>query len=402
MPLALTVPVNAHHALLRGVLRFPGVAVRNPVAAAKMPDCLGSIGTLVTETWFGQACGLPSQEHRQQAIVRQRQLTKPEGALGRLEALAIELAALQGTLQPQARRVPVLVFAGDHGVAAQGVSAYPAEVTVQMLHNFAAGGAAIAVLARELGLPLHVWDVGSRATQPIAGVVSDKPRPGTDDFSVGAAMSAADLHAVFDAGRRAVDAACTDGADLLVFGEMGIGNTTAASALAAALGPLPLEDLVGAGTGLDAVRMVQKKNIIARALALHGEAINAAASPGMEALQRVGGLEIAAISAAMIRAAQRRVPVLVDGFIVSAAALAAVRINPGVRPWLLFSHQSAERGHLHLLDALQAQPLLSLDLRLGEGSGAALALPLVRMACALHNGMATFAEAAVADREGTP
>lgn len=354
----------------------------------------------MTETWFKQACGLPSQEHRQRAIARQRQLTKPEGALGRLETLAIELAALQGTDTPQAQRVPVLVFAADHGVTGQGVSAYPAEVTVQMLHNFAAGGAAIAVLARELGLPLHVLDVGSRATTAITGVVSDKTRHGTDDFSTGPAMSVADLDAAFAAGRRAVEAACVDGAELLVFGEMGIGNTTAASALAAVLGPLPLDELVGAGTGLDAVRMVQKKNIIARALALHGDAINAADVPGCEALLRVGGLEIAAITAAMIAAAQRKVPVLVDGFIVSAAALAAVRINPGVRPWLLFSHQSAERGHVRLLETLQAQPLLSLDLRLGEGSGAALALPLVRMACALHNQMATFAEASVADRGG--
>lgn len=354
----------------------------------------------MTETWYGQACGQPSQEYRQRALLRQRQLTKPEGALGRLETLAVELAALQGVDQPVAQRVPVVVFAGDHGVTAQGVSAYPAEVTVQMLHNFAGGGAAIAVLARELGLPLHVWDVGSRATTAIAGVVSAKTLRGTADFSAGPAMSAVDLDAAFDAGRRAVEAACADGADLLVFGEMGIGNTTAASAIAAVLGPLPLDELVGAGTGLDAVRMVQKKNLIARALGLHGEAINAAEFPACEALQRVGGLEIAAISAAMIAAAQRRIPVLVDGFIVSAAALAAVRINPSVRLWLLFSHQSAERGHIRLLEALQAQPLLSLDLRLGEGSGAALALPLVRMACALHNSMATFAEAAVADRGG--
>ena len=354
----------------------------------------------MTETWYGQACNQPSQEYRQRALLRQRQLTKPEGALGRLETLAVELAALQGVDQPVSQRVPVLVFAGDHGVTAQGVSAYPAEVTVQMLHNFAGGGAAIAVLARELGLPLHVWDVGSRATTAIAGVVSAKTLHGTADFSAGPAMSAVDLDAAFDAGRRAVEAACADGADLLVFGEMGIGNTTAASAIAAVLGPLPLDELVGAGTGLDAVRMVQKKNLIARALSLHGDAISTAESPAYEALQRVGGLEIAAITAAMIAAAQRRIPVLVDGFIVSAAALAAVRINPSLRPWLLFSHQSAERGHIRLLEALQAQPLLSLDLRLGEGSGAALALPLVRMACALHNSMATFAEAAVADRGG--
>ena len=356
----------------------------------------------MTETWYGQACGQPSQEYRQRALARQRQLTKPEGALGRLESLAVELAALQAVDRPQAQRVPVLVFAGDHGVTAQGVSAYPAEVTVQMLHNFAGGGAAIAVLARELGLPLHVWDVGSRASSAIAGVVQSKTRQGTDDFSTGPAMTEDDLQAAFDAGRRAVETACAEGADLLVLGEMGIGNTTAASALAAALALLPLDELVGAGTGLDAVRMVQKKNLITRALNLHGAAITAAAMPAVAALQCVGGLEIAAMSAAMIAAAQRGVAVLVDGFIVSAAALAAVRINPGVRPWLLFSHQSAERGHLRLLQTLEAQPLLALDLRLGEGSGAALALPLVRMACALHNSMATFAEAAVADRDGTP
>ncbi|WP_442683351.1 nicotinate-nucleotide--dimethylbenzimidazole phosphoribosyltransferase [Stenotrophomonas sp. JC08] len=354
----------------------------------------------MTEMWFGQACGQPSQEHRQRAMARQRQLTKPEGALGRLETLAIELAALQASDRPQAAQVPVIVFAGDHGVAARGVSAYPPEVTVQMLHNFAAGGAAIAVLARELGLPLHVWDVGSRAAAPVAGVVTDKVRAGTEDFSTAAAMSEADLDAVFEAGRRAVEGACGNGADLLVLGEMGIGNTTAASALGAVLGPASLDELVGIGTGLDAVRMVQKKNIISRALTLHGAAVDAAPVPGREALRRVGGLEIAAMSAAMIAAAQRGVPVLVDGFIVSAAALAAVRINPGVQAWLLFSHQSAERGHIRLLELLQAQPLLQLDLRLGEGSGAALALPLVRMACALHNQMATFEEAAVADRDG--
>ncbi|MBN8793608.1 MAG: nicotinate-nucleotide--dimethylbenzimidazole phosphoribosyltransferase [Stenotrophomonas nitritireducens] len=361
-----------------------------------------SIGTHVTEAWFTRPCLAPSQAHRQHAIARQRQLTKPEGALGRLETLAIELAALQGREQPQAVRVPVLVFAGDHGVAAQGVSAYPAEVTVQMLRNFSAGGAAIAVLSRELGLPLHVWDVGSLADAPLAGVTCDKPRRGTDDFSAGPAMAPADLDAVFDAGRRAVEATCGDGADLLLLGEMGIGNTTSASALAAVLGPLPLADLVGAGTGLDAARVAHKQAVTARALALHGEAIAAAADPGREALRRVGGLEIAALAAAMIAAAQRGVPVLVDGFIASAAALAAVRINPSLRPWLLFSHRSAERGHARVLEALQADPLLQLDLRLGEGSGAALALPLLRLACALHNGMATFAEAAIAGRSAAP
>ncbi|WP_305806486.1 nicotinate-nucleotide--dimethylbenzimidazole phosphoribosyltransferase [Stenotrophomonas sp. YIM B06876] len=356
----------------------------------------------MTEPWFQQRCALPSQLHRQRALERQRRLTKPQGALGRLEGLAIELAALQASDRPQATQVPVIVFAADHGVVAQGVSAYPAEVTVQMLHNFTCGGAAISVLARELGLPLHVRDVGTCSIEPVAGVVADKSRYGTADFSVAAAMQADELDQALSAGARAVEDACGDGADLLVCGEMGIGNTTAAAALAALLGPLPLDEVIGAGTGLDAAGRLHKQAVVGRALALHGDAVAAAPQPALEALRRVGGLEIAALAGAMIAAAQRGIPVLVDGFIVSAAALAAVRLNPDVRDWLLFSHRSAERGHGRVLDVLQADALLQLDLRLGEGSGAALAVPLLRLACALHNGMATFAEAAVADRGMAP
>ncbi|MEN1957113.1 nicotinate-nucleotide--dimethylbenzimidazole phosphoribosyltransferase [Luteimonas changyuni] len=352
----------------------------------------------MTESWFTQRCALPSEAHRARAVARQQQLTKPAGALGRLETLAVELAALQSSDRPAASRAPVLLFAADHGVVAQGVSAYPAEVTVQMLANFAAGGAAIAVLARELGLPLHLRDVGTLAEGPLPGAVVDKPCRGTRDLSVEPAMAAGELAHALAAGRRAVDEALADGADLLLPGEMGIGNTTAASALACALAALPVADLVGAGTGLDAARMAHKQTVVERALALHGAAIEAAPLPALEALRRVGGLEIAALAGAMLAAAQRGTPVLVDGFIVSVAALAAVRLNPGVRAWLLFSHRSAERGHQRVLDTLDASALLQLDLRLGEGSGAALALPLLRLACALHNDMATFAEAAVADR----
>ncbi len=347
--------------------------------------------------WIQQPCRVPSSEHRVRAFERQEQLTKPQGALGRLEALAVELAALQTADRPRADHVPVLVFAGDHGVVAQGVSAYPSEVTVQMLHNFTAGGAAIAVLARELDLPLRVIDAGTLADSPIAGVVIDKPCRGTGDFSATEAMSPSQLAHALAAGQRAV--AAFDSANLFILGEMGIGNTTAASALACAIAHLPASELVGAGTGLDAARIEHKQHVLERALALHGAAIERSASPALESLRRVGGLEIAAMVGAMIAAAQRGVPVLVDGFIVSCAALAAVRLNPCVRPWLLFSHQSAERGHARVLEALSARPLLQLDLRLGEGSGAALALPLVRLACALHNRMATFAEAAVSGRQ---
>ena len=346
-------------------------------------------------SWWSRACAVPSQEHAARAGARQRCLTKPPGALGRLETLAVELAAMQASDRPRAAHVPVLLFAADHGVVAQGVSAFPAAVTVQMLANFAAGGAAIAVLARELGLPLHLRDVGTLADGPVAGATVDKPCRGTRDLSMEAAMDEAGVAHALEAGRRAVDEAGA-APDLLLLGEMGIGNTTPASALACVLAALPAEGLVGAGTGLDDARIALKQAVVERALDLHGGAIKAAPQPALEALRRVGGLEIAAMAGAMVAAAQRGVPVLVDGFIVSAAALVAVGLNPGVRDWLLFSHCSAERGHRRLLEALGATPLLQLDLRLGEGSGAALSLPLLRLACALHNDMATFEEAAVA------
>lgn len=347
--------------------------------------------------WIAVPCPSPSAQHRERALARQAELTKPLGALGRMESIAVELAAMQGRDRPRAVDVPVLIFAGDHGVVAQGVSAYPSEVTVQMLRNFTAGGAAIAVLARELGLPLRVTDAGTVADAAIDGVHTDKPCRGTADLSLQAAMSDDELAHALAAGQRAVQAFAQ--ADLFVLGEMGIGNTTAASALACALADWPVADLVGAGTGLDEARIAHKRAVVERALALHASDIADGQLSARETLRRLGGLEIAAMAGAMIAAAQRGVPVLVDGFIVSVAALVAVALQPGVRPWLLFSHQSAERGHAHVLTALAAQPLLKLDLRLGEGSGAALALPLLRLACALHNDMATFAEAAVSNRD---
>jgi len=335
-------------------------------------------------------------------------LRPPPTAVAGLRTAAAQIAA-DGTARGGdlydvvATRHGVRAVMGDvrgHGIAARGVSAYPPEVTVQMLRNFAAGGAAIAVLARELGLELHVRDVGTLANGEIAGVVIDRCRRGTADLSQGPAMAPEELAHALEAGRRAFDQAGARDADLLVLGEMGIGNTTAASALVALLGPADLEEIVGAGTGLEPERIAHKQQLLAQALALHAGPVAQAARPALEALRRVGGLEIAAMAGAIVQAAAQGVPVLVDGFIVSAAALAAVRINPQVRPWLLFSHQSAERGHARVLELLQASPLLQLDLRLGEGSGAALAVPLLRLACTLHNRMATFEEAAVSDRSG--
>jgi len=347
--------------------------------------------------WWAQPCQPVSHHHADAARNRQQQLTKPPGSLGRLEEVAITLAGLQGTERPRAQRVPVVLFAADHGVTAQGVSAFPAEVTVQMLSNFAAGGAAISVLARELGLTLHVRDVGTMADEPLPGTTPDRTRRGTADFSVEAAMTEDDLvHALAAGGRAVTDVA--DGADALLLGDMGIGNTAAASAVIGALTELAGERLVGAGTGLDAAGVDHKRMVIERSLALHRDGIAGAADPTQEALRRVGGLEIAALTGAILAAAQRGLPVLIDGFVVTAAALAAVRLNPDARPWLIFCHCSAEHGHEAVLDELGAVPLLHLGMRLGEASGAALALPLVRLACALHSEMSTFAEAAVATK----
>ena len=346
--------------------------------------------------WITHPCPAVSAIHRDAAAARQSQLTKPTGALGRLETLAIDLAGLQQTEKPHADRVPIIIFAGDHGVAAQGVSAYPQEVTIAMMANFAGGGAAISVLARELGSSLEVVDAGTLAEAAMPGIVVDKPRRGSRDFTRELALSFEDLAFALECGRRAVTRAATSGPDIFILGEMGIGNTTSAAAIAAAMLGVGAQEITGLGTGLDAAGRERKARLIDSALVHHGLA---GATPDA-ILSAVGGLEIAAISGAIIAAAQRRIPVLVDGFIVSVAALAASRLNPSCRPYLIFSHRSAEQGHRLVLQALDAQALLDLDLRLGEGSGAALALPILRLACTLHNGMATFAEAAVPDRTG--
>jgi len=343
--------------------------------------------------WIARPCKAPSQTHRESAAARQTQLTKPPGSLGRLEDVAVSLAALQHSDKPTADNAAILLFAGDHGITAQGISAFPSSVTVEMLRNFARGGAAISVLSRHLDAPLTVVDAGTCAETPVEGVVTDKPCNGTADFSQTAAMSDKHLAAAHEAGQRAVNA--SGHRDLLLFGEMGIGNTTSAAAIASVMLERSPEDLVGAGTGLDTEGQKRKAAVIGAALKRHD-----LMHPNVDAadtLRCVGGLEIAALIGGMIAAAQNGIPVLVDGFIVSVAALAATRLNPSARPWLLFSHRSHEQGHRIVLDALDAQPLLALDMRLGEGSGAAMALPLIRNACALHNEMATFAEAAVSD-----
>ncbi len=331
----------------------------------------------------------------QRAAQRQSTLTKPPGSLGLLEQIAIDLAAMQGTDKPRAQRVFISVFAADHGVVAEGVAAYPQAVTQQMLSNIANGGAAISVLACELGARLEVVDVGTLCSrESVAGVIVARAGAATENLRCAAAMLPAQLTAAMWAGRDAVARAIDYRADVFIAGDMGIGNTTAAAAVAAALLERDAQETAGPGTGLDVAGVARKVDVIREALRLH------APDPArpLEVLQTLGGFELAAMAGAYVACAQAGVTALVDGFIAGAAALAACRIQPATRDWLVFAHRSAEPGHRLLLEALGARPLLDLDLRLGEGSGAALAMNLLRSACELHNGMATFAEAGVADR----
>jgi len=344
--------------------------------------------------WLQTPAKALDQTALEAARARQAQLTKPPGSLGHLEEIAVRLAAMQGTQRPDLSRVHIVVFAGDHGVAEEGVSAFPQAVTGQMIRNFARGGAAISVLARSLGASLEVVDVGSAMPpEPLPGVVSRRAGSGTANFRHRPAMGPEQLAAAMQAGREAVGRALAQKAQLFIGGEMGIANTTAATALACALlGKDPVE-IAGPGTGLGREGVAHKARVIEAALALHREAMT---SP-LEVMRHLGGFEIAALSGAYIACAQAGLPVLVDGFIASTAALAALRLRPDAAEWFFYGHASAEPGHTHLMEALDARPLVNLGMRLGEGSGAAVALPILRLAAALHGGMATFAEAGVSE-----
>ena len=307
------------------------------------------------------------------AQARNGQLTKPPGALGRLEELAIWMAGWQGTDRPHVAAPQVIVFAGNHGVTARGVSAFPAAVTEQMVLNFRAGGAAINQLAKTFG-----------ARMDVHALMLDRP---TADFTAEAAMTEDEVLEAFATGWDAVDPA----ADLLVTGEMGIGNTTAAAALAHAICGRTPADWVGRGTGVDDAGLALKAQVVAEGVARHPQT----RTDGIEALRCLGGRELAAMAGAILRARHLRIPVLLDGFICPAAAACLEAARPGALDHCLAAHVSAETGHAPLLAHLGKVPLLSLNLRLGEGSGAALAIGIVKGAVACHSGMATFAEAGV-------
>ncbi|MGQ4880433.1 nicotinate-nucleotide--dimethylbenzimidazole phosphoribosyltransferase [Billgrantia sp. LNSP4103-1] len=323
-------------------------------------------------------------------------LTKPPGSLGRLESLVRELASMCGDVMPTVTPPGVIVFAADHGVAEEGVSAFPQEVTTQMVANFVAGGAAINVFARQVGARLEVVDVGVKGRVEGEGVVHAKVRHGTANFAREDAMSRAEAERAIEVGARAAERSHDAGCRCLIVGEMGIANTTASSALLAALSGRPARSLVGQGTGIAPARLGHKAEVIEGALA----ARRADPSQPLELLAKLGGLEIAAMAGAYLGAAARRLPILVDGFIATVAALVACRLQPAVRDYLIFAHRSCEPGHDVALELLDAKPLLELQLRLGEGTGAALAYPLLEAACRMLAEMATFDSAGVASGGG--
>ncbi|GAB3355281.1 MULTISPECIES: nicotinate-nucleotide--dimethylbenzimidazole phosphoribosyltransferase [Giesbergeria] len=320
--------------------------------------------------------------------------TKPLGALGQLEALALQLGQILGTEQPHLDAPQMVVFAGDHGLAAKGVSAYPSDVTWQMVENFLAGGAAVSVLARQHGLALTVVDCGVARDlaprQAVAGqpqLLIRKVAAGTQDASGGPAMTSGQCAQALHHGMEVVRSLP---GNVLLLGEMGIGNTSVASLLLARLCGVPLEACTGAGTGLDGAGIARKRAILQQALQANANAVEP-----LDALAALGGFEVATMVGAVLQAAHERRVVVVDGFITSAAVLVASRLQPRVLQRCVFAHNSGEPGHALMLAQLQARPLLDLGLRLGEGSGAALAWPLLVSACAILREMASFAAAGV-------
>lgn len=338
---------------------------------------------------------------REQARVRQARLTKPTGALGRLEDLSIWLAGTQGRCPPAPPgRVRVVVFAGDHGVAAAGVSAYPAEVTAQMVANIVAGGAGVNVLAGQLGASVRVVDLAVATVLPDVSLPADvtkwRVRKGSGRIDVADALTAAECEAALDAGRRLADEEVDAGADLLVPGDMGIGNTTPAAVLIGVLSGHDASAVTGRGTGVDAAGLARKRAVVAAAMLRAQRVVH----DPVALLRIAGGADIAAMAGFLAQAAVRRTPVVLDGIVSGAAALVAQRLAPGAAAWWVAGHRSPEPAHSLALDCVGLTPLLDLGLRLGEGTGALLAVPLLAAAADTLAGMATFQAAHVSNRDG--
>ncbi|NMG69262.1 nicotinate-nucleotide--dimethylbenzimidazole phosphoribosyltransferase [Parazoarcus communis] len=324
--------------------------------------------------------------------------TKPLGALGRLEALALQIGLIQQSETPVLNQPHIMVFAGDHGAARAGVSAYPQDVTWQMVENFLAGGAAINVFSRQMGLGLTVIDAGVNhdfGKRP--GLIDAKIAPGTDNYLERPAMTPAQCEAALARGRQLAHALAANGCNCVGFGEMGIGNTAAASLLTHCLigsrGGADLATVTGRGTGLDDAGLARKRALLAQALARGGQP-----DEPLALLAEYGGFEIAMMAGAMLGAAEKRMVLMIDGFIVTSALLVAHALNPAILPYCVFAHRSKEPGHTLQLQYLGVEPLMELDLRLGEGTGAALAYPLVQAAVGFLNEMASFESAGVSDQ----
>ena len=331
-----------------------------------------------------------------QAQERQNNLTKPTGSLGRLEALSIQLAGISARSRPTFPRKAVIVMAADHGVTEEGISAYPSEVTKEMVVNFLNGGAAINVLARQAKARVIVVDMGVATDfEQAAGLLNHKIAKGTQNMRRGPAMDRQQAERSVQAGVEVVEAEIAKGLDILAIGEMGIGNTTPSSAITAVYTGLPVRQITGRGTGLDDSGFFHKVEVIEQSIAFnHPDPADA-----LDVLSKVGGFEIGGLTGLILGAAAHRIPVLLDGFISGAAALLAVDLEQRVKPFLIASHLSVEAGHRAILEHLGLKPLLELDLRLGEGTGAALAFHLVDASVNTLNEMATFSEAGVSGKE---
>ena len=349
----------------------------------------------MTLEWINAPLATLNTSAKEQGLERQGQLTKPPGSLGSLEAMAVRLCAMQGVQKPSVDNAQVVVFAGDHGVAAEGVSAFPQVVTGEMVKNFSRGGAAICALARQNNAAFEVVNLGTVVDlSAMENIVDNTIMAGTANFAQQAAMTLEQLTQSLAAGKAAVDRAAANGATLFIGGDMGIANTTAATALASWATGQSVTSLVGPGTGLDAQGVTHKGQVIEAALAKHADAMTGP----VEALRHVGGLEIAALVGAYIRAAQVGMAILVDGFITTSAAILASKIQPEITDWMFFAHASAEPGHQAMMASVGADTILDLGMRLGEGSGAGVALSILKSACVTHNEMATFAEASVSEK----
>jgi nicotinate-nucleotide--dimethylbenzimidazole phosphoribosyltransferase len=316
--------------------------------------------------------------------------TKPLHSLGRLEDLAIQIGLVQGTLKPRIEKPSLLVFAADHGVARSGVSPYPQSVTGAMVRNFSNGGAAINVITRELGWHLHLINAGTLEPTPWPGVLDRRLGPGTRNMLEEAAMTPAEFTQALRSGQELVQNLKKEGCNTVAFGEMGIGNSSAAALLIHCLCDVPLAEAISRGAGCDDEQLQNKRERLEEALKKHGRI-----TAPLEALRIYGGFELAMIAGAALTAAAERMLIVVDGLIASAAILAALKAYPEMKPYLVFGHRSAAAGHAALLEHLKVEPLLDLNMRLGEGTGAALVLPLLRTAAALLASMATFATAEV-------